>query len=128
MELNTYILPVCQKLRKLSSLLPHEQDSLLLLESEAEPNGNELECEDGINKEIGDEQIDTVLYHGDEESAEKFFEWTHAENNILCYQISHSQLGFRKLQRQLKLLWMYLLHYSFIIIELFYHFVSLFSL
>ena len=32
-----YILPVCQKLRKLSSLLPHEQDSLLLLDSEAEP-------------------------------------------------------------------------------------------
>ena len=31
-----YILPVCQKLRKLSSLLPHEQDSLLLLDSEAE--------------------------------------------------------------------------------------------
>ena len=30
-----YILPVCQKLRKLSSLLPHEQDSLLLLDSEA---------------------------------------------------------------------------------------------
>ena len=76
-----YILPVCQKVTKLSSLLPHEQDSLLLLDSEVEPNGSELECEDGINEEIGDEQIDTVVYHGDEESDEKCFEWTHAENN-----------------------------------------------
>ena len=55
-----YILPVCQKLRKLSSLLPREQDSLLLLDSEAEPNVNEMECDDGIDEEIGDEQIDSL--------------------------------------------------------------------